>query len=421
MIKKNTSLMCGISLICLLGFMHAGVCDNPLVGESDYGGNKPLFDDAVFSFDVPLVSGKDGCSATITTDANNCTVITQNARVNGECQATGTPQTVCPGEQGDSCAVESVTQTANGRDIKFNCGGTTTTVPVANGTSCTMSLNKDATTGDVTVSKQCADESNPTTITIETADIATAAANKITADGTFATSGQLEALTARLPVMDTATGGITWNDQNGNSMSYGGYTFWIKNTFNKKISGKWFRCTTWTTNAPTTEWIMQHEILSLQCDSNEGWTYGTDCLLDGSIETYNVSPAKFKYNLCKMIKSGDITTLIDEQVADKGFAQQSTVTSLTERLETAESTITTKANSSDLAALQQTVADNLTEAKNYVDNKGFATEEYVTNAVATGVNTAGLCPGGTLESLPVSSGDDKVTYGVYCVVTKTED
>ena len=204
-------------------------------------------------------------------------------------------------------------------------------------------------------------------------------------------------------------------------MSYGGYTFWIKNTFNKKINGKWFRCTTWTTNAPTTEWIMQHEILSLLCDSNEGWTYGTDCLLDGSIETYNVSPAKFKYNLCKMIKSGDITTLIDEQVADKGFAQQSTVTSLTERLETAESTITTKANSSDLAALQQTVADNLTEAKNYVDNKGFATEEYVTNAVATGVNTAGLCPGGTLESLPVSSGDDKVTYGVYCVVTKTED
>ena len=383
MIKKNTSLMCGISFICLLGCMNVGICGTT--------------DEPIISFDVPIVSGKDGCSATITTDANNCTVITQNARVNGECQATGTPQTVCPG---------------------------------AAGTSCNVSVERIDAQNKVAITKQCGEEEQTVYVNdgedadVDVDAVATAAAEQLATNKTFATPSDLEALVAKLPSRDASTGAINWTDPNGNSVSYGQYTFWLIDTYNKKINNKWFKCRKYYTDAPSTEYV-QNIIETVQCNSGEGWTYGTDCLLDGSITTHasglNVgAEPNLEYSLCWQIRSGDITTLIDEQVADKGFAQQSSVTSLTERVAAAESSIATKASSSDLAALQQTVADNLTEAKNYVDNKGFATEEYVTNAVATGVNTAGLCPGGTLESRVISSDGEKDTYGVFCV-TGTED
>ena len=200
----------------------------------------------------------------------------------------------------------------------------------------------------------------------------------------YATTSQLEAFNDKLPTMDASTGAMTWTDPNGNSVSYGGYTFWVLNTYNKKISGSWFQCTTWTTDAPTSSWILQNEIQGLQCHSSGGWTYGTNCILDGTIETYNVPPAKFKYNLCKTLQSGDITALIDEQVTAKGYA---TTDQLADKLNTSD--LATKlAETANANAVKNIISADTTVAKTS-DLSGYA-------ALSSGKISADVLPDNTV-------------------------
>jgi len=206
----------------------------------------------------------------------------------------------------------------------------------------------------------------------------------------YATSTELTTLNNKLPTMDASTGAITWTDPNGNSASYGGYTFWILDTYNKKISDTWFKCTTWTTDAPSSTWILEHEIQNLQCHNANGWVYGTNCLLDGTIETYNVSPAHFKYNLCKALKSGDINVMIDEQVVAKGYATQNDITSaVSGKLDKTE--LATEVGKLDLGYATQNditsaVSGKLdkTELATEVGklDLGYATQNDITNAVS---------------------------------------
>lgn len=337
MAKNKIYSKYGLSFVCLLSVIGGGAYATEITNG--------------FSFVIPNIQGTAGCTPTVTKNANNCTVVQPTARANGtgECQATGDPQTICPGAQGDSCSVKSLeaNATGTGQKLTMTCGNKDTTIDIPNGndgTNCNLTLEEDSTTHNISLTKACGNET-PTTVQILHEDLvddaATSAVNKITTEGTFTTPTDVStaitnatsgfASKTNIPVMDTTTGGMSWVDPTtGNTIHYGQYTFITFGSYNKKINNKWFKCTKWKTDMPTTT-LVQQQIENVQCNSGDGWTYGTDCLLDGSITAY-ASPLpqglenwNWKYNLCQIIKSGGAITMIEETVADKGYLTSETV------------------------------------------------------------------------------------------------
>lgn len=101
---------CGVSLACLVSVWGMGA----------YAKTTELFR---FPVNIPAgANGADGCSAKVTAGSNGCTEITERTRVNGACQDTSNVRTVCPGEQGNSCSIKSVSTVDNAQKVTFNCG-----------------------------------------------------------------------------------------------------------------------------------------------------------------------------------------------------------------------------------------------------------------------------------------------------------
>ena len=99
---------CGVSLACLVSVWGMGA----------YAKTTELF-----RFPVDIPAGANGCSAKIPAASNGCTDITERALdSNGNCQDTSNVRTVCPGEQGNSCSIKSVSTVDNAQKVTFNCG-----------------------------------------------------------------------------------------------------------------------------------------------------------------------------------------------------------------------------------------------------------------------------------------------------------
>lgn len=225
---------CGVSFACLVSVWGMGA----------YAKTTELFR---FPVNIPAgTNGADGCSAKVTAASNGCTNITERALdTNGNCQDTSNVRTVCPGKQGNSCTIKSVSTVDNAQKVTFNCGdpdddteitipngqgcavsrvdttatgkniimacgNSSTTIPVENGTNCNLTVATDSTTRNVSVTKSCGNET-PTTVQILNHqnlvnDAATATANKIIQDGTFATTQQLN--TANSAISDLQSGKV---------------------------------------------------------------------------------------------------------------------------------------------------------------------------------------------------------------------
>lgn len=113
---------CSVSLACLVSVWGMGA----------YAKTTELF-----RFPVNIPAGANGCSAKITAASNGCTNITERALdPNGNCQDTSNVRTVCPGEQGNSCSIKSVSTVDNAQKVTFNCGDPDddTEITIPNGT-----------------------------------------------------------------------------------------------------------------------------------------------------------------------------------------------------------------------------------------------------------------------------------------------
>lgn len=402
MIKNK--IMYKVSLACVLSVLATGA----------YAARS-------FSFTVPAGTPGDSCSVA------SVVPIDGGQELNMLCGNTTTKITIPNGAQGaqgasgTSCSVKSVTSAENRTNVTLTCGDQEETIEIPNGqdgTSCNITAERDDNSNRVAITKSCGTET-PETVYVNDGEtpnidtVAIAAANKITAAGTFATPGdvtnatstesltnklngvfatptELTALNNKLPALDASTGAMTWTDPNGNSASYGHYTFWYSGTYNKKINSKWFKCNRYYTDAPTTSYV-QNQVENMYCSSGEGWAYGTDCLLDGSITAYDEAiPGNgifpnWKFKVCWEIKSGDITSLIDEQVAAKGYATTGALSNFYTIQETNSAIDAAIANAElgelDDEAVRKIVQDVMGDSTAFVTTNDFNT--YQTQTAAT--------------------------------------
>ncbi len=407
MVKNKIYSKYGLSLVCLLSVIGGGAYATEVTNG--------------FSFVIPNIQGAAGCAPTVNKNANNCTVVQPTARANGtgECQATGDPQIICPGAPGTpgtSCTT-SAERVDTGVRVTTQCGDDDPQTEIVND-GISPTIDYETITNTVSQNMAGTYASKEDIAGFQTAsDVSTAISS--------ATSGF--ASKTNIPVMDTTTGGMSWVDPTtGNTIHYGQYTFITFGSYNKKMNNKWFKCTKFKTDVPTTTLVQQH-IENVQCNSGDGWNYGTDCLLDGSITSY-ASPLpqglenwNWKYNLCQIIKSGDAITMIEETVADKGYLTSGTVrtalglganaTVATTDLIPSDSHIKDAiatvgyAMDTDLQTLQQTVTDGLAARP---------TQDEVTSMV----NSSKLCQGDIRVERTAVEGANR--FSVYCVTVTNE-
>lgn len=119
-------------------------------------------------------------------------------------------------------------------------------------------------------------------------------------------------------------GNMTWTDPNGNvSFELPSFSNEILGNYSKKIDNKWYACTTYQISLANWNDVVNQFIEPAVCGAN-GFTYGTDCILDGepvdisiSNDSGQTSFYKWIFNVCKLDSNNVIINALPT-VNDRG-------------------------------------------------------------------------------------------------------